>query len=153
MKKIIFFVVSGVAAYFCMSYGGSHFVSERCHAEFSFIRGDEKLNLVTFQHLFSGVGTVSVSGILSDRGKTVGYISKTISFSYEKKDNVYLATSRVISVSPQMSLSREVEKEWFPPFFYDVGQTLVWTARPVTHHSSLILTGTTPLFICEKNAD
>ncbi|MGE9552848.1 hypothetical protein ACQPT2_16890 [Erwinia amylovora] len=150
MNRLILFVVSGVSTFFCVSYGINHFTPERCKAEVSFVRGDDRLNMITFKSLFSGVGTVSISGVLYNRDKTAGYISETIRFSYEMKGDTYFVTSELISKSPQMTLSQSQEEKWLPSFFYEKGKSLVWNIRPVGNNASLIFSETVPLFLCEK---
>lgn len=106
--------------------------------------------MAAFQNLSSGTGTVSLSGVLYKKNEAAGYISKTVRFSYEKKDNTYLVTSEFISKSPQMTLSQDQEKKWLPSFFYEAGKKLVWTIRPVSNDASLVSSETVPLFLCEK---
>lgn len=150
MSRLILCVVSGISSFFCVSYGNNHLTPETCKAEVSFVRGNERLNMVAFQSLFYGGGTLSISGVLYDRNKAAGYISKTIKFSYEKKGYSYFVTSEIISRSPQMTLSKKQENKWLPAFFYEPGKSLVWKIRPVTDNASLIFSETVPLFLCEK---
>lgn len=152
MNRLLLLVFSGFSTFLFFSYGNEYFKPERCKAEISFVKDADRLSIATFHSFFSGVGTVSVSGVLYNRNKAVGYISKTIRFSYKKTDNTYIVTSEVISRSPQMTLNQDQEKKWFPSFFYEVGKSLVWTIRPVSKNASLIFSETSPIYVCEKTS-
>lgn len=151
MNRLISLITSGILTFLCISYGDKNVTHETCKAEVSFVKNKEMLNMVVYQNLFSGTGTLSISGVLYERDKVAGYISKTIMFTYEKKGYTYVVISQAILRSPQMTLSKDKEHKWLPAFFYESGKSLVWTIRPVSKNASLISSGIVPLFLCEKS--
>jgi len=148
MKKLILVFFLWLAAFMFIDDSGKGVRPEKCKAEVSFIKGDDRMNVTVVQSLRHGVGVLSISGVLYKNDKTAGYISKTINFSYKKEGVDYLVTSRIISNSPQMNLDNDLEREWLPDFFYKTDKSIVWTILPISHSSSLVFSETVPLFMC-----
>ncbi|MEW5289861.1 hypothetical protein ABW286_11810 [Erwinia papayae] len=109
------------------------------------------MNIVSFQNLDSGQGTISISGVLYNGKKISGYLSKTVNFTYKKNGENYLVKSDLILNSPQMTLTPDVEKRWLPDFFITKGQSLLWKIKHLNNRSWLIYSETVPLYLCEKN--
>ncbi|WP_345830790.1 hypothetical protein AAGR22_05435 [Erwinia sp. HDF1-3R] len=121
-----------------------------CKAEITFLKGNDRVDVVSFHTLINGKGTISMSGVVHHGEKKAGYISKSIRFSYKKSKNIYLLRSDLISNSPYMTLSPEVENQWFPLFFSTKGEHLLWKIKPVGDKAWLFYSKTAPLFICEE---
>lgn len=151
MKKIIIFLVFSLVTYFCFFIKNQSRPEGECKAEISFIKGNERMNIVSFQNLDSGQGTISISGVLYNGKKISGYLSKTVNFTYKKNGDNYLVRSDLILNSPQMTLTPDVEKRWLPDFFITKGQSLLWKIKHLNNRSWLVYSETVPLYLREKN--
>ncbi|CCG88974.1 hypothetical protein [Erwinia piriflorinigrans] len=122
-----------------------------CRGEVSIKRNADRLNLVAAQQLNGGDGTLSLSGVLYEGHDIAGYLSKTVSFTYDRDEDFYRLKSGHIINSPQMTLPADKERAWLPTFFIDEGTPHTLEIKPYGNHSWLIYSHTVPLFICEKN--
>lgn len=153
LRLLSFFVVAiaTVIISIVISYWVNNNNMMSCRGEGSLKRNQEELSLVIAQQLHSGQGTLSISGILSKRDQVLGYLSKTVTFTYQQDGNLYRMKSTHIVNSPQMTLPVEKERAWFPAFFIDEGALHTLEMKPYGSNSWLIYAHTVPLFICEKN--
>lgn len=149
MKKMItFFIFIVFSAVLIYSYHKRKEIS--CKTEATFIKGKDRIDVVSIHTLIDGKGTISMSGVVYDGKIKAGYFSKIIGFSYKKNSDIYLFTSNIISTSPYTTLSPEFESKWFPLFFTTQGESLFWKITPAGEKAWLFYSKSVPVFICEK---
>lgn len=154
MNRLIIFpllIVVIIATAVIVTYRKNSEQTINCRGEVSIKRGTDRLNMVVAQQLNAGDGTVSLSGILYRGDDIAGYLSKTVSFTYDKDGDLYRLKSAHIINSPQMTLPADTERAWLPTFFIDEGTPHTLEIKPYGNHSWLIYSHTVPIFICEKN--
>lgn len=122
-----------------------------CRADVSYHWEKNRLDLLITQYFQDGKGILSMSGVLYGNDVAKGYLSKTVSFSYQQKSIYYYLRSELIIDSPQMTMKYSDQKKWLPDFFIDVNKPLLLKIRPYGNNAWLFYSGNTPLFVCERS--
>ncbi len=143
-------VLAGFASITFFAYKARSHDDIICKSDVSFIRDSERLNLSVTQKLIDNNGTMSISGILYSRKHVVGYISKTVDFSYRKMEDTYYLTSKSVLNSPQITLSLQQQQVWLPNFFMKKGERLTLEMKRINKYRWMIFSETVPLFMCER---
>ena len=156
MKRItlisVFCLIFGLLVIFFVTMKNT-FLTDNidCRSVVKFHKDGQILSLSVNPKFFSGSGVITLSGVLYDADKPLGYISKTVSFHYVKKGDIYQLKSEMILNSPQSTMTEQQQMRWLPVFFSQSGKILNIEVNRQGVSGWIISAEAVPLYLCEKS--